>query len=165
MDPDPHPFRGGRTEKPAQAADARKKGAAGNFERQVDPSKRLSGRHGGTAPAGRDRKRGIRPDRSEPLEIHRHGRSGSGTGARVRHDRRIGRRQRHGRRQGHSGHVHERRRPLGLRLRRLGQGPAPGARAPARHSHNHHRRHRQRGGPVGRRLQHRGTGEDRLRRL
>ena len=26
MDPDPHPFRGGRTEKPAQAADARKKG-------------------------------------------------------------------------------------------------------------------------------------------
>lgn len=25
VDPDPHPFRGGRTEKPAQAADARKK--------------------------------------------------------------------------------------------------------------------------------------------
>lgn len=80
--------------------------------------------HGGTAPAGRDRKRGIRPDRSEPLEIHRHGRSGSGTGARVRHDRRIGRRQRHGRRKGHSPDGIQRRRPVGLCIRRDGQRTA-----------------------------------------
>lgn len=123
------------------------------FRTASRPEQTATCRHGGTAPAGRDRKRGIRPDRSEPLEIHRHGRSGSGTGARVRHDRRIGRRQRHGRREGHSPDGIQRRRPVGLRFRRDGQRTAGRTRTVAAHRHNHDGRNRVGSRPVGSRNQ------------